>query len=164
VTAKNEAIRLRSHKTRLGKIDLRAIKAFLLLLTTAAPLAASAQNATPNLTGRWSIEVEAIQIDRGHNGTASPLEWTLEVDVTWQEGARFSGQEIRGEDKTSAQTLTDEHFGGVIETGGRSIHMVDENGMRDCRIVSIDKLVCSYRHIESHRTIVAVETWKRVAN
>jgi hypothetical protein len=131
----------------------------ILLLAGGGTWALAADD-VPDLKGQWEIESEAVRIRPGEEAPVTAGLKALFV-IDWQEGRRFSGREAEQAGDGAIKPVADaEQFGGVVSFG-EMVAIVDENGFRDCRIVSVDRMDCVYRHVESDHAVVAWNVWRR---
>ena len=129
---------------------VRTIAASLALMFAGS---AVAQDAFPNLLGRWTGLSEVIIIGSSNHippeSTAPELrEVELEVVIDFQEGRRFSG--------TISSEFSTEALVGVISQTGR-IYWVDEDGFNEASLLDKDTLEACYVHITEASTLAACE-------
>lgn len=138
---------------------IKTIKSVLLISVTTTSGAVFAQDALPDLKGTWNIDSEGQQIVHQERSVAPSQHKSVYV-IDWQEGARFAGREIEQDFGTdSGRTISDERFIGAIAPDGKTAHIVDENGFRDCWIASQAEMTCIYRHIQPDRNVANVDQW-----
>lgn len=140
-----------------GGIKLTIFCAFLAL-----PVAASAQD-VPDLRGTWSLENRAIQLDKQDSGKQP---WvgrvTATFEIAWQEGNLFYGHEVSQDpDPDGTIISSEERIAGAINADNGMAFLVDDNGFRDCWIISPDEMNCVYRHADAKNSVVSWNVWTR---
>ena len=123
--------------------------------------AAVAQDSVPDLRGTWVVQAEGMRIDPTDGSVAAVGAESVFV-IDSQEGNRISGYEVDQKSTTDASSpaKTDEVIAGVFGPD-KIAYMVDENGFRDCWVQSPERMHCVYRHIQSNRTVVALDVWTK---
>ena len=134
---------------------------FAILLATSLPRVATADDGIPDLKGRWSIVADgmafAIPVAEG----PAPVHAESEFVIDRQDGFRISGTEVT-QNLSGAEPVSEkEQFAGVIGVDNKTVSMVDENGFRDCDIVTPSRMECIYRHVATTRAVVTRNTWTK---
>lgn len=140
---------------------LRAIVfASLVTMTLAGPTLSADE--FPDVTGRWISQAEVMVIDLSNDEPPREAAPTVVFEIDWQDGARFSGIEISHTNADEgALPLIQERVAGVIGPDNDTAVMIDENGSRQCRIESRDRMICVYTHLDERRAVVSRGTWTR---
>jgi hypothetical protein len=134
------------------------------LVAAGASIPALAQDAAPDLTGTWKVTFEAVGFRKpATNGSPTHYARTIEAafSIDWQEGARVAGREIDQTSSTEHALVQGEQIVGVIGFDNATLHIVDDNGLHDCRILSPDSMQCIYRHILPERSDTARSVWSK---
>jgi hypothetical protein len=143
---------------------MRAILILFVILLTAGPsLAASAQDGIPDLTGTWTIVADGMAFAIPKAGDPETVHAESEFVIDHQDGFKISGSETTQNMSGTVPVSEKEQFAGVIGVDNKTVSMIDENGFRDCDIVSSDKMECIYRHVASSRGVVTRNTWVKQA-
>jgi|GEM_PF-2389904 len=139
----------------------------LLILAAAAStvvLTARAEEAVPDMVGHWETEAEALVLVKPGEEPPRVTDARLTVRIDTQDGRRFSGRELSHESANpSRHVQPEERIAGVIGADGTTVVIVDENGVRDCRILSGGSMECIYQHIDANRSVVARSLWTKQA-
>lgn len=125
------------------------------------PLAAAAQDTAPDLVGRWNVEAAGLVFDIPEKGAPRAVTSQSVYDIETQATFRFSGREVSQTIQGSVAASDKEQFAGLLSSDNKSASIVDENGFRDCRILSPEHLECVYKHIESHRSVITRQIWTK---
>jgi hypothetical protein len=143
----------------------KSLEGLAVLMIIGLPLAAAAQDGVPNLVGRWTIHAEGMAIRAEGNGPAEPVAVDSVFVIDKQDGFRISGKETSQRPADGPELFShEEHFAGVISADNKTVSMVDENGFRDCDIISPDRMECIYRHVASPNAVVTRNLWTRQSN
>lgn len=124
-------------------------------MAIAMMLAGTAQAQVIDLKGTWSGTSEAIFVGpAAHHAkpgaaAASPQlgQQPFSFVIESQEGRRFWG--------TVKSPGATERIIGSLSVDGKSIHIVDEDGMLDGTVVNADTLDVCYRHVNKESSLVA---------
>jgi hypothetical protein len=125
--------------------------ALSLIALAASP--AAAQNAVPDLRGKWAGESESVVLGGGNphhppTQSAEPrfssVKFTMTIDR--QEGRRFAGIFASA---TSTETVI-----GILARNG-TIHMVDDDGYDSGTMLAANRMELCYRHLSAQARIVS---------
>lgn len=138
------------------------IVAAVLAVGGSAPVLA--EGAAPDLKGTWNVAFEAVGF-RKPAEDGKPTHYARSVaasfSIDWQDGVRIAGREIQQISSPEHALVQGEQIVGVIGWDNATLHVVDDNGFHDCRIVSPDSMQCIYRHVLTERSDIARSVWTK---
>ena len=137
----------------------RLIKAGIITALLAPTTLASAQNAVPDLKGKWTGTVETVRLGEvfEHHGKPSPevsfgsREFTITLER--QEGRRFSG--------TRASARATDPLIGMIHSDGKRFHMVDNDGTFMGELLRSDEMEVCRTEVTPQSMTISCGTFTR---
>ena len=131
----------------------------LAALCVCPALCGAAEKGIPDLVGTWEVQSEGGLVVRT-GGPGAKTHHVTEFSSITAEAVfvKQQGRVVHGTFKTPKAT---EKLVGVIAPDNRSVHLADDDGFVDLKIVVKDKMTSVYRHTTQKDSVAALGIWTR---
>ena len=118
-----------------------------------------ADSSIPNLLGKWALKGERLVVGKTgapESKTASTVNYhpfAAEITIDKQQGRMFQG--------TFTRQNETEKIVGIIGMDNKTIHLIDEDGYQDAKIINKNRIQGVHRHFSPTEAAIAVDVWTR---